>query len=147
MKPRSSPATAIGVGAAALLSLFAAMEYYRSTTVYNKQYPDPYRIGFQQERFREAAEMIPEDSVIGYISNEAFETVRGSAGYFGAQWALTPRIVVPHTSQYATDLVLGNFSAAVETAEITSRIESSENMHVVRVLQSGVVLFRTEKSE
>ena len=147
MKPRSPIVIGIGAGAAALLCLMAALEYYRSTTVYNEEFPDPYRIGFQEDRFREAGEMIPEDAVIGYISNEDIASVRGSAAYFGAQWALTPRIVVPHASQYVTDLVLGNFSANVETAEITSKIAREQNWQVVRDFDAGVVLFRKEKSE
>ena len=95
MKPRSSLVVLPAVGAVALLCLFAALEYYRATTVANKRSPDPYRIGYQERHFREAAEMLPADAVVGYISNAEFDSIPGAAAFFGAHWALAPRIVVP----------------------------------------------------
>jgi hypothetical protein len=138
MKSRSPIVIAFGVGAVALLSLFAALDYYRVTIQTNEQRPDPYRIGYQEPRFREVIEMLPVDAVIGYLSDVEFETLQGAAAFFGAQYALAPRILVPHTSPHAKDLVLGNFSTDVEI----SAIAKEHRVHVVRSFEAGVVLFR-----
>ncbi len=147
MKPRSSLAVLFGVGAVALLSLIAALDYYRYTTLVNARTPDPYRIGYQEPRFREVGEMLPVDSVVGYVSNLEFQGVRGAAAFFGAQYALAPRILVPYTSPQATDLVLGSFSADVETSDIASELTRDKGMHVVRDFDAGVVLFRKGERE
>lgn len=147
MKPRSPLVVLPAVALVALLCLFAALEYYRATTVAIRRLPDPFRVGYQEQHFREVAGMLPADAVVGYISNAPFDSFPGAAAFFGAQWALAPRIVVPHDNPRATEFVVGNFSAGVETADIISKIARDMDMHVVRDLDSGVVLFRKGERE
>ena len=147
MKPRSPLVVLPAVGAVALLCLFAALEYYRATKLINKRSPDPYRVGYQERHFREAAGMLPVDAVVGYISNVESDSIPGAAAFFGAQWVLAPRIVVPHDNPRATEFVVGNFSADVETADFTSKIVRDTGMRVVRDFGSGVVLFRKGERE
>ncbi len=137
----------IACAVVALLSLFAAMEYYRRTSVRNEQQPDYYRIGFQEERFRQVAEMLPEEAVVGYVSNLNFDSVAGSAAFLGAQYVLAPRIIVGHQNPAATNYILGNFSAAVETSDMSSEFARANNARVVRDFDAGVVLFRKEGAE
>ena len=140
MESRSSLPVLIGVGAVAVLSLFAAMEHYRTTALFNERRPDLYRIGFQEPRFREVLKDIPEDAVVGYVSDLPFEDIRGSTAFFGAQYALAPRIVVDSDHPAAVDLVLGNFTPAGERPE-------PEGMHVVREYDDGVILYRKGEQE
>ena len=143
MKPRSSGVVLTGVGLVAILSLFAALDYWHAVTSYNEEFPDPYRIGYQQPRFREAAKAIPVDAVVGYISNLEFGDIQGSAAFFGTQYALTPRIVMPFDSPQVQDLVVGNYSTKVDAADVARQ----NHMSVVKDFGAGVILFRKEKPE
>ena len=144
MKPRAPLVVLPAVALVALLCLFAALEYYGARTVASNRLPV---IGDQERRFREVAEMLPVDAVVGYISNLDSDDISGAAAFFGAQWALAPRIVVPYDSPRATEFVVGNFSADVEAADFTSRVTRDTGMHVVRDFDSGVVLFRKGERE
>jgi len=132
-----------GAAVVAILSLSAALDYWQVITTYNEQYPDPYRIGFQGPRFRAAAAAIPVDAVIGYISNLEFSDIRGSVAFFGAQYALTPRILMAIGDSRAGDLVLGNYSTQVDAAQVAR----AHHLSVVKDFGAGVILFRREKPE
>lgn len=127
-----------GVGLVAVLSLAASLEYYRTTTLTNRLTGDPYAVETQVQRLREAATILPRDVVVGYVSDVPFEQVRGSAAFFGAQYALAPRILVELSAREATDWVLGNFS---NPAGI-SAIERRHQLKLTRDLGSGVMIFR-----
>jgi len=127
--------------AVALLALFAAMDYYRSVTDYNEANPDPFRIGIQPARFREVSAEFRDGAVIGYLSDVAYEDVRGGAAFFGTLYALAPRVVVvPHTNPRKQDWVLGNFSAKVDIEQIARE----NRLRVVRDYGEGVVLYQRE---
>ncbi|MCW5977496.1 MAG: hypothetical protein KIT09_05440 [Bryobacteraceae bacterium] len=144
MTPRSSLVVNSALAAVALLSLYSLLDLYQATKFYNQQQPDPYRIGYQAPRFAEAMKMLPPDAVVGYVSNLDFGEIRGSSAFFGAQFALAPRIVVPNDHPASGPLVLGNFSADVETSDISSRLAREQGLRVVRDFDAGVVLFRKE---
>jgi hypothetical protein len=138
MKSRSPLLVGIGAGLVALLVLFAAMDFWRRTLDYNRRNPDPYKIGFQEPRFRKAAAELPDDAVLGYVSNLDRESLEGSTAFFGCQYALTPRILVPAESKLAPDLVLGNFSDFTDPASFAA----DHGMTLVKDFGLGVVLFR-----
>ena len=133
--------TTIACAVVAVVCLFGAMDYYRKTSTRNEQRPDYYRVGYQEDRFRPVAEMVPEDEVVGYVSNVEFDTTAGGAAFFGAQYVLAPRIVVGFDNPAAGKYVLGNFSADAETSEVTSEFTRNRNARVVRDFDAGVVLF------
>ncbi len=133
----------LGVGLVAILSLFAALDYWQITTRYNKAYPDVYRIGFQDARFREVVAAVPDDAVLGYISDADFATIRGSSAFFGAQYALTPRILVPYKSPHARDLILGNYSKKVDPAQVARK----RGFELLKDFGAGVILFRKGKAK
>ena len=138
MKSRSPILIALGAGVTTLLVLFAAMDFWSRTQDYNRRSPDPYKIGFQEPRFRIAAAAIPEDAVLGYISNLDRDSLEGSTAFFGCQYALTPRILVPADSEFAREFVLGNFSDSTDPASFAAE----RGMSVVQDFGLGVVLFR-----
>lgn len=143
MKSRSSIPVLLGAIAVAVLSFFSVTDYWRFTTAYNEKNPDAYRIGFQAPRFRAVAAEVPPNAVLGYISNLDFNDLKGSTAFFGAQYALTPRILVPWGSEHATGLVLGNFSAEIDPESYAV----SHGMRLVRNFGAGVFLFRKEQGE
>ncbi len=132
----------LAAGATALSSLSALLDLYRATTAYNAQNPDPYRIGYQEPRFREVASLLPLDEPVGYVSNLEFAELRGAAAFFGAQYALAPRILVPYDHPRAGRFTVGNFSAEVDLSDVTSRLARDKGLRVIRALDNGVVLFR-----
>jgi hypothetical protein len=143
MPRRSSLLALLACGACVLLSLSAVLDLYQGTAEHNAQQPDPFRIGYQEPRFREVAAQLPLDQPVGYVSNLAFPELRGSAAFFGAQYGLAPRILVPFDHPRAGPFTIGNFSADVELADITSHLAREKGFRVIRALDSGVVLFRT----
>lgn len=135
------------VAAVAALSLYALLDQYQSTQIYNEQRPDPYRIGYQEPRFAEVGKALPPGGVVGYISNLELTDLRGASAFIGAQYALAPRTLVPYDRPGAGPLVLGNFSADVETSDVSSRIAREKGLRVVRDFDAGVVLFRKEETK
>jgi len=143
MKSNSSIAVLLGAIAVAVLSFFSVTDYWRFATAYNEKNPDAYRIGFQEPRFRAVAAQVPPNAVLGYISNLGFNDLKGSTAFFGAQYGLTPRILVPWDSEYATGLVLGNFSTQIDPESYAA----SHGMVLVEDFGAGVILFRKEQGK
>jgi len=143
MNTRFPHLVAAAAGLVALLALFSAMDFWRATQDYNRTNPDPYRIGYQPRRFAKAAQETPEDAVLGYISDLDFGELHGSTAFFAAQYALTPRILVPWQSEFAKDLVLGSFARLPDVEQVAAE----NGLTVVRDLGEGVVLFRKGESQ
>ncbi len=142
---RSSPWLLAALAAVIWLAFSAQLGLYEATVRFNKQNPDPYRISFQEPRFQDAAALLPLEEPVGYVSNLELNEVRGVAAFFGAQYALAPRILIPFPDDRAGRFVLGNFSPEVELADATSRLAREHNLKVVRAFDSGVVVFENSK--
>jgi hypothetical protein len=127
-----------GVGLVALLALAASLEFYRTTTISNRSSGDPYEVETQVRRLREAAAVLPRDAVVGYVSDVPFDQVRGSAAFFGAQYALAPRVLVELPARESTDWVLGNFSKPADIAAVAQH----HQLKLERDLGRGVIIFR-----
>ena len=118
MKPHGATRALIGVGAVLVLSLLACLDYYQAVEEFNRSYQDPYLIEEQAQRFREVKAMLPAESVVGYVSDAPAESVRGAAMFFGAQYALAPRLLDPHKTHANESWVVANFSQPVELGQI-----------------------------
>jgi len=126
----------------AALSAFAVLEHYKRTTTANSLFPDPYRVGSAGERYREVAAQLPEDSVLGYISNRDLNTAEGGALFFGAQFALVPRILVRWNHPRSGQLVLGNFPPEDNLGLTIAQTEVDNGFLLEHDFGAGVVLFR-----
>lgn len=145
MPARSSPWVLAALAVVIWLAFSAQLSLYEAAIRFNRQTPDPYRIGFQEPRFREAAALLPLEEPVGYLTNLELSELRGAAAFFGAQYALAPRILIPFPDERAGRFVLGNFSAEVELADATSRMAREHGLRVVRAFDNGVVIFENPK--
>ena len=118
------------------LCLIAGIAAYRATDAYAHAYPDAYLIDAQPERLREAARLLPDKTVIGYLSDLSFEEAIGSASYFGVANALAPRLVIRSADQ--PFWVIGNFSHPLDFAAAGA----AHHLDLVRDFGNGVVIFR-----
>jgi len=133
------PLRVIAVACAiALLSIWACLEHYNAAKLFRDGGGDPYRVEAQIERLGPATTVLPEAVTTGYISDVPFEEVRGSAGFFGAQYALAPRLLVEFPKTARPDWVLGNFSGPPDLGAI----ERDNGLVLVRDLGRGVMVFR-----
>ena len=125
------------VAVAAAVALWGAIEHFGFEAEYQKQNRDPYQIATQAARFEQARASIPEDALLGYLTDLELGSVAASAIFNGAQYTLAPRILHQDT---VGDLVLGNFARPADFAAL-GRVHG---LRVERDFQNGVVLFRKE---
>lgn len=136
MTGSASLGAVVAAGYVALAAMFSVLDYYRTASDLS---PDPYGVVAAQERFRDAAVLLPPGAVVGYLSDLPLENPRGSAAFLATQYALAPRILVElHTGGEAASWVVGNYSRPVDSNEVTSR----HNLTLVRDCGRGVILFR-----
>src|SRR5882724_11647429 len=102
-----SPSVKIGVAAAALLSLWGAVEYFGFETGFQKQNRDPYQIAAQAARLEGVRAMLPPGGELGYLTDLDPGGVAASATFNGAQYVLAPRLLHKDPDR---PQVLGNFS-------------------------------------
>ena len=125
-----------GIGGVVLLSLFTAVQSYRSADAYARAYQDPYMIQAQPERLREAVRYLPDKAVIGYLSDLPFDAVAGQSAHFGIMYALAPRLVTRSADSH--EWVVGNFSHPLDYAAAGRE----HHLELVKDFGNGVVLFR-----
>jgi hypothetical protein len=127
------------VALAALLSLWGSFEYSGLESAYQQQFHDPYQIAAQSTRFAQLQAAVPEQAILGYLTDADPGSILADAMFNGAQYALSPRLLQKNP---ALDLVLGNFTKPGDFAAIGR----SHGLRVERDFGSGVVLFRKESS-
>jgi hypothetical protein len=76
--------------------------------------------------------------VAGYLSDIPFHDVRGSTAFFGAQYALAPRILVPFPGRHRAGWVVGNFSQPLDYPTLARE----HGLSIVKDLGRGLVVFR-----
>lgn len=128
---------AIGVAAAALLSLLGSLSFYSSESAYQQQYRDPYLIGAQFERFDALRQSVPQDATLGYLTDTPLDSVLSVTMFDSAQYVMAPRILVRDPSQF---LVLGNFTRPADFRAAGRQ----HGLRLERDFGNGVVLFRRE---
>jgi hypothetical protein len=137
-KPVYPPLVLLAIAAAAALSSWGALDFYRSASSFAEANPDRHGIAAATDRFRPAAAILPESAVVGYLSDVRFGDVRGSTAFFGAQYALAPRLLVPYPGRHEAPWVVGNFSRPVNYQELAR----SHDLEVVQDLGRGLAVFR-----
>ena len=133
----ASSAAQIGVIGAAALSLWGAVAYFGFETEFQKQDRDPYKIAAQSSRLEGVRGALPENAVIGYLTDLEKGSVAASATFNATQYILAPRILQEDTAQ---PLVLGNFSRPLDFAALGRQ----HGLRIERDFGNGVVLFRKE---
>lgn len=122
------------------LGLFGAILNYSAAAKAAKE-SDPYRIGAQKERFGAAQGRLPANAVVGYISDVPTADALGQAMFFGAQYALAPRLLVGAEAGTKPEWWIGSFSKPQDYAAAGA----AQGLVLVEDLGQGVVLFRREK--
>ena len=133
------------VGIVVALAVAGALNFYRTVDEKNLRYTSPSItdiIDVGPERFRGVIAMLPTEAVVGYISdlpNSSPEESRKRAlWFFGARYALAPRLIVWPTNAQKEDWVLGNFFKPMDLVQI----ERENHLNLVRDFGSGVLVFR-----
>jgi hypothetical protein len=130
----------VGLAAAALLSLWGTFEIYTFETTYQQQNRDPYMIGTQFDRLAPVAAAVPEDAILGYLTDVPQGSVTELAMLMGAQYVLAPRMVVRGAGR---KWVLGNFTRPADFRAFGR----SRGLELQRDFGNGVVLFRGEPKQ
>lgn len=137
-KPGGSQSLITGaVILAAALSLFGSIQYWDAESTYQRQSPDPYRVGDQAARFGELRDSVPDGAILGYVTDVPADGILASSMFFGAQYALAPRLLQKGDSY---DLVLGNFTKPADFRSVGNQ----HGLRMERDFGNGVVLFRRE---
>jgi hypothetical protein len=129
-----------GVLIAALIALAASLETAQFVRQYNREYKDPYQIKKQDARFQGLKAILPPDPVLGYVSDKQQSDPQGAAMFFGAQYALAPRILVREPGPRQNQYVIGNFTRLSDFSEVARLL----GMKLKADLGDGVVLFERE---
>lgn len=116
----------------------ACLELYGAAVLRERKHRDPYRVEALQNRFRELAAMVPEDSVVGYATDVPITS--GDRDFFGAQYALAPRLLIAVDSPEHQHFVVGSFSGETDFRTF----ETSKRLRLLRDFGGGVALFRPE---
>jgi len=124
----------LGVGIAAMLSLYGVLDFYGNQTELNRVQQDPYKIAAQEKRFEELRRELPPLALVGYLTDMKPDP----AIFLGVQYALAPALLV---AQPSSDLVVGNFSRPLDYAEFGR----ARGLILVKDFSNGAVLFRKAK--
>ena len=84
----------------------------------------------------EAVGYLPENTVVGYLSDLPSDATSGQAAYFGVMYALAPRLVTQ--SADSAEWVAGNFSHPLDYAAAGA----AHHLALVKDFGNGIVLFR-----
>lgn len=138
-KPVYPSSVLLAVAAVATLSLWGALDFYRAVSTFAAANPDRHGIAAAGDRFRPAEAILPEAAVVGYLSDVPFGDIRGSTAFFGAQYALAPRVLVHFPARRKVRWVVGNFSRPVNYQELVQ----SHGLEIARDFGRGLIVFRT----
>ena len=129
----------LGVAAAILLAIWGAVQYFGLEANYRQKSRELYQLVNQTERLNEARAIIPEDAVIGYLTDLEPGVVASSI-FNITQYALAPRLLEQYTNQ---NLAIGNFSRPLDYAG-TGR---QHGLRVERDFQNGIILYRKDSAK
>jgi hypothetical protein len=126
-----------GVAVAALLAVWGSFTSYRTEAAYQQEYRDPYQISAQFQRLGPVLSAIPENAVMGYLTDAEPGSIVDSALLGGAVYVLAPRLVARDA---AHDWVMGNFTRPADFGAIGK----SKGLRLQQNFGNGVVLFHKE---
>jgi hypothetical protein len=128
----------IGVLAVSVLGLAASLNSYEASADQHRESTDPYGVGLALQRFAAVDRQLPIDKPVGYLSDLALTDQAGTSAFLAAQYALSPRLLVP-VEQSATALwAVGNFSRPADYGAAGARVGYA----VVQDTGNGVVLYK-----
>jgi hypothetical protein len=131
------PRVRVGVAVAVALSMWGVVEYFGFETAYQRQSRDPYQVAAQATRLEGLPPLVPEDAILGYMTDLELGTPSAWAMFNAAQYALAPRILRQDTSQTH---VLGNFAHPADFAALGRQ----HGLSIERDFHNGIVLFRKD---
>jgi len=127
-----------GIVAAIVLCVWGAFQSYGSETEYQRQSADPYQIAAQFVRLAPVLAAIPENTVLGYVTDVEPASTTDSALLLSAQYVLAPRLL---TRGGKHDWVLGNFTRPADFVAFGK----SRGLRLQQDCGNGVVLYRREQ--
>jgi hypothetical protein len=133
--PLGVTAAAIAAGA---IALFSSMTLYSVTRVMNETSRDPFHVGLATEQFAPVLSRTSSNAVLGYVSDLELNTDAGKAGFFAAQYAVAPRILVDASKGGPFEFVVGNWGRQQDYAAAGRR----RGLALVEELGNGIVLYR-----
>jgi len=123
---------------AALLCLWGVSQTYALETDYQRQNADPYQISAAFQRLEPLRAAVPEDAVLGYVTDTETGSAVESAMFLAAQYVLAPRLLEKNVTH---EWVLGNFTRPADFAAFGK----TKSLRLERDFGGGVVLFRRER--
>jgi hypothetical protein len=126
-----------GLAVAALLAVWGSFTSYQTEAAYQQEYRDPYQISAQFRRLGPMLSVVPENAVMGYLTDAEPGSIVDSALLGGALYVLAPRLLARDT---AHDWVLGNFTRPADFGAIGK----SKGLRLQQNFGNGVVLFHKE---
>jgi hypothetical protein len=132
------PLVRVGVALATALSMWGVVEYFGFETGYQKESRDPYHVAAQAARLEGVSALVPEDAVLGYITDLEPGSPSAWTMFNAAQYTLAPRILLQNNT--AQTRVLGNFARPADFGVVGKQ----QGLSIERDFQNGVVLFRKD---
>jgi hypothetical protein len=130
----------IGVALAVVLSMWGVVEYFGFETAYQRQSRDPYQVAAQAARLEGVAALVPEDAILGYVTDMEMENLSARVMFNSTQYTLAPRILRQDTNAVR---VLGNFARPADFGDLGRR----QGLSIERDFRNGIVLFRRESAK
>jgi hypothetical protein len=122
---------------AAVLALSGAFEYWNTETAFQAQSRDIYKVADQSARLAGLRAAVPENAILGYVTDVDEAQPLASSMLLAAQYALAPRLLQKGITR---DLVLGNFTHPQDFAAFAQQ----RGLRLERDFGNGVLLFKKE---
>ena len=134
------PRVRVGVALAVALSMWGVVQYFGFEAAYQRQSRDPYQVAAQAARLQAVLPLVPEDAILGYVTDLEPGSVPALAMFNAAQYTLVPRILRQDTAQ---PRVLGNFARPADFGALGRQ----HGLSIERDFQNGIVLFRRDSAK
>jgi hypothetical protein len=120
--------------------MWGVVEYFGFETAYQRQSRDPYQVAAQAARLEGVAALVPEDAILGYVTDMEMENLSARVMFNSTQYTLAPRILRQDTNAVR---VLGNFARPADFGDLGRR----QGLSIERDFRNGIVLFRRESAK
>ena len=124
-----------GVAGAVMLCLWGSFAFYEFQSAYQQQSRDTFMVAAQATRFAGLMGAVPENAVLGYMTDAAAGSVVENAMFLSAEYTLAPRLLDHGT---VGEWVLGNFTRPADFAALGQ----AQGLQMQRDFGNGVVLYR-----
>lgn len=128
-----------GIFLSAALTMLGAFQYMDAETTRQSESRDVYKVGAQTARFAEFQTAVPQNAILGYITDVDDAQPIASAMLLSAQYTLVPRLLERGVLQ---DLVLGNFTHPADFVAFGQQ----RGLKLERDFGNGVILFKRDSA-